>query len=77
MEDAKNLADALEKALDHLPKEEIDIPKPVFTRDSKTHLSKIANWEGIPLEHFFSGPQGRETMQEFIEFCRKGEFEIG
>jgi hypothetical protein len=75
-EDAANLATALEKALPTLPEKEITIPKAEFATDPSTRLPRIANWDNIPLEHFFSGPFGRKSIEEFIAFCRKGSFEI-
>ena len=74
--DAVNLAEALEKSLDHLPAQEIDIPKVEFLMDPITHLPKITNWDNIPLENFFSGQRGRGSLESFIDFCRKGSFEI-
>jgi hypothetical protein len=61
-EDAASLADALEKAIPILPQETIQLPQ--------TDLDQI------PPENFFSGPDGRQSIEEFIDFCRKGSFEI-
>ncbi|MEI6462687.1 MAG: hypothetical protein WCO33_03415 [bacterium] len=75
-EDANNLADALEKSIEFLPKEEIKIPKLQFTKGSATELPMPIVTEEIPIENYFSGPGGLESIKEFIEYCRKGSFEI-
>jgi len=65
-EDALNLAEALTKSLATLPKEDIPLPKP-----------NTKEYDQIPLEQFFSGSNGRKSLEDFIAFCRKGSFEIG
>jgi hypothetical protein len=71
-EDAANIADALERALEHIPDERtvgmlaaskdgaVDI-------DTSRHLSSL-DW--------FSGG-GKETVREFVAYCRAGGFAIG
>jgi hypothetical protein len=73
-EDARNLADALERALSDVPREKTWVTKVLRTVDGR-------EFEGMPddlnpLEHF-SGPDGRRYLEEFIRFCRAGEFVIG
>lgn len=76
-EDANNLADALEKSLEFLPKEEIKIPELKFTKGSATELPMPIITEEIPVENYFSGPGGLESIKEFIAYCRQGSFTIG
>lgn len=74
-EDALNLATALTKALDTLPKEYLPVPKsPVL--NEVTNKWEDANYSQTPLENFFSGSSGIKSLEEFIAFCRKGSFEI-
>jgi hypothetical protein len=75
-DDAMNLGQALEKALPTLPVAEIQIPKAIIEIDPVTRTPKIPNWDSIPPENFFSGPNGRLTVEKFIEFCKKGSFEL-
>lgn len=75
VEDALSLADALTRALDTLPKEDVSVSKsPVFNETTKKW--EVADFSHTPVEHFFSGSSGRKSLEEFIAFCRKGSFEI-
>jgi hypothetical protein len=69
-EDAANIADALERALTHVP-------------DERTMAMKAAlTPSGVPfdvLEHltpldWCSGADGKAHIREFIDFCRTGAF---
>lgn len=65
-DDASNLADALEKSLPHLP-----VDKPEFTfKTGQTYDPDMSP------EEVFSGEGGKQAVEEFIAFCRKGSFEI-
>lgn len=58
--DAKNLADALEKALKDIPEREVG--------KRKVNANKTAR-------EFFSG-WGQDSLTGFIVYCRKGSFRI-
>jgi hypothetical protein len=72
--DARNLADALERALRHVPRERtwekgvIHLPEGGIVETMPDDLN--------PPEHF-SGPEGRRYLEEFIRYCRAGSFVIG
>jgi hypothetical protein len=73
-EDARNLAEALERALPDVPREKTwprKVLRAVDGRESEGMPDDLN-----PLEHF-SGPQGRQYLEAFIRFCRAGEFVIG
>ncbi len=76
-QDAANIAVALELALDDVPD--------VNVLASKTETFPLANGEyvecipsGVEVNCFewFSGPDGKQYLREFIEFCKTGEFSI-
>lgn len=75
-EDAVKLAEALEKALSHLPDQDVAIPEAQYALDPVSKLPKITNHDQIPIEDFFSGEKGKQAITSFIEFCREGSFEI-
>lgn len=70
-EDALNLASALTKALQNLPNRKVKVTTGyhLTNKQRKNH-----NW--APPEQFFSGPTGKATVKEFLQFCKKGGFEI-
>jgi hypothetical protein len=77
-EDARNLADALGRALPDVPFHEAAEPK----RTSRYYVDSSGvghHDEGdkfSPLE-WFSGPGGRAIITEFITYARAGSFRIG
>ena len=71
--DARNIASALERALEHIPdhdaiEDEIGLiqDEPVNDHDTACNMSAI---------ECFSG-QGKKKVQEFIAFCKMGGFSI-
>jgi hypothetical protein len=80
-EDAANIADALERALDDVP----DQPTVGMEAASRTHdlpgVGKIAVVGSEQSEYltpldWFSG-EGKQQIREFIAYCRVGGFSIG
>jgi len=62
-EDASNLADALERALPDLPE--------LKTIDPHAQLT-----DEVTAQDYFSGPDGKEMLKDFITICRNGSFSI-
>jgi hypothetical protein len=73
-EDARNLADALERALPDVPRHRA-WEGPAGGCTWLPDGTRVALPEANPLE-YFSGPEGRQCMEEFIRYCRAGEFMI-
>jgi len=67
-EDAHNLADAVEKALEDIPRHRAReggagwLPQPI-EKNPKANLVE-----------YFSGSEGREHLEKFVTFCRAGAF---
>ncbi|MDM8008115.1 MAG: hypothetical protein QUV05_18400 [Phycisphaerae bacterium] len=77
-EDAAGIAGALEKALPDIPNHD------ALTHKTVHHLSANGELHGgipcdIPVNPFewFSGPESKQHVVDFIKFCRAGEFCIG
>lgn len=62
VEDAAALANAIEAALDDVPRHDA--------------MPGKSAGPSSPFE-FFSGDQGRKDLVEFVAFCREGAFSIG
>lgn len=62
-QDAANLADALDEALDDLP-----------DHDALTHKVPLGLHDNVNQFEWFSGPHGKQYVKEFVEFCREGGF---
>ncbi len=69
-EDALELAKALEKAIPKLPEKR---NQELLSTYSKLNGTKEAI--EVPIKEFFAG-DGRDSIKEFIDFCREGSFEI-
>jgi hypothetical protein len=67
--DARNLAAALERAYEFLPKQETMLPKLKKNGEPK-------RGEKITVYDFFSGREARAFVKKCAAFCRKGAFEI-
>ena len=80
-EDAANIADALEQALDHIPKERT-VGMEAATIHHKTPTGETIS--GVPAEtgehlgpyDWYSG-EAKQKLRDFITFCRAGAFSIG
>jgi hypothetical protein len=72
-EDARNLADALERALPDVPRKKTWPKKVVRAADGREFETMPEDLN--PLERF-SGPDGRRYLEGFIRFCRAGGFVI-
>ena len=72
--DARNLADALARALDDIPDHDAMDHKtePI---DGMPGLRAITDVDFSPIE-FWSGRYKKERLREFIAFCQKGGFGI-
>jgi hypothetical protein len=73
-EDARNLADALERALPDIPNEQVCAVKKIDLPGGMTCTA----FEGEPPENpleLFSGER-KQYLREFIAFCRNGAFRI-
>ena len=74
-EDAAHLADALDQAPRDIPDHGAAEHKAV-----PVELGGVPGWAYAPDDinpiEWFSGERGRQYLQEFIAFCRKGEFSI-
>ena len=72
-DDARNMADALERALNHIPAYDALASK----RDPVTGgIALEVMEEGISPLDWFSGEDSKEYLKKCIEFCRAGEFVI-
>jgi|SRR5215813_3761197 len=72
-DDARNLADALSRALPSLPADDHamrDVTDPV------TGTIALEDIERLKPRDWFGGDEGRETVQKYIDFCSAGEFVI-
>ena len=76
--DAIGIANALQKALVDIPDEDVIRLTPNPELEAALKKSEIPRPlpPDTPLTHCFSGT-GKRTVEEFIEFCKGGEFVIG
>jgi hypothetical protein len=70
-EDAANIADALERALSHVPDEETIAMKAATTSSGGVPFDVLKHL--TPLD-WCSGVDGKARIREFIDFCRTGAF---
>jgi hypothetical protein len=90
--DAYAIAEALERMLPDIPRKDM-VPEDHIQRMTPAAIKALASTKGDgtcpclwcgggklrepgPLE-WFSGPEGRRKIKDFIEFCRGGAFTIG
>jgi len=72
-DDARNLADALSRALPGLPVDDYlmrDVTDPL------TGAIALKDIERLTPRDWFGGDEGRQSVQKYIAFCRAGEFVI-
>ena len=85
--DARNLADALSRALHDLPADDtrrrsvtvpVELPQEFHNLPTNPILHGIAldDMECLTPRDWFAGDEGRQSVQKYIEFCRAGEFVI-
>jgi hypothetical protein len=73
-DDARNLADALERALTNIPNDRVwegPMGGPTRLPDGTGKDLPEPN-----LLEWFSGPEGKARLRAFIKFCRAGAFTI-
>jgi hypothetical protein len=85
-EDARNLADALEKALPDIPEHDAVGHKALdlstYSPEMREQLKALGVGRLFPVDapisvlERFSGKRGRDYLKGFIAFCRAGEFTI-
>lgn len=71
-EDARHMAEVLEEVLEEVPRK--DQYDPFFPDNNEERIHQVAA-EDVSFDDWFSGP-AREYLEQFIEFCRAGEFII-
>ena len=86
VDDARNLADALSRALHDLPADDkrrsltvpVELPRAYHNLPTDPVIDGIAleDMERLTPLEWFGGDQGRESVQKHIDFCRAGEFVI-
>jgi hypothetical protein len=76
-EDARNLADALEKALPDVPVFRAAEHKTKKLTVGMATFTVVKEGEEFNPFEWFSGPSGRDTIAEFIAYARAGAFRIG
>jgi hypothetical protein len=85
-DDARNLADALSRALPDLPADDkrrsvtipVELPPAFHNLLTNPIIDSIAleDIERLAPLDWFGGDEGRKSMQKYIDFCRAGEFVI-
>jgi hypothetical protein len=85
-DDARNLADALSRALHDLPADDkrrsvtvpVELPRAFHNLPTDPVIDCIAleDMERLTPPDWFGGNEGRECVQRYIDFCRAGEFVI-
>jgi hypothetical protein len=74
-EDARNWADALERAMDDIPRERAwEGPAGGIMKKPDGSMERLPEPNVF---QWFSGAEGRDHLQKFIAFCRTGAFSIG
>ena len=84
--DARNLADALSRALRDLPADDkrrsvtvsVELPRAFHNLPDNPIIDSIAleDIERLTPLDWFGGDEGRKSVQKYIDFCRAGEFVI-
>lgn len=84
--DARNLADALSRALPDLPATDklrnvsvpVELPPEFHNLPTNPIIDCVAleDMEHLTPHDWFGGDDGRQTVQKYIDFCRSGEFVI-
>ena len=85
-DDARNLADALSRALHNLPSDDkrqsvtvrFELPRAFHDLPTNPVIDGIAleDMERLTPLEWFGGDKGRECVQKYLDFCRAGEFVI-
>ncbi|PZV04922.1 MAG: hypothetical protein DCF22_25085 [Leptolyngbya sp.] len=71
-EDARNMADALEKALADIP----DHDALEYKKELGGGILIAPNGPDVSALKWFSGNESKEYVRKFIAYCRAGEFKI-
>ena len=74
--DARAIATALERGLPDIPRHDAAKHKTERVRVGNEWLDVYSADADVSPWEAFSGKEGREYVEEFIAFCRKGAFQI-